>query len=226
VFVPQSQLFLPIISRGSAASPGRVALTFDDGPGPGTAPILDALGAIDVKAAFFVIGANVLRHPDLVRRMDAEGHIVANHTFDHARLGAARSPHYWQGQLRQADEAIEQVIGKRPTLFRPPLGIKSWRMASPLRERGLTTVCWSLRGLDGVKTTTDRILKRLVAPAAAGDILLLHDGHEPDRPRDQSATVEAIRPLVNRVRERGLEFERLDRLIGREAYLATVSEAR
>ena len=76
-----------------------------------------------------------------------------------------------------------------------------------------------------MKTTTERILSRLVAQTRAGDILLLHDGHEPSRPRDPSATVSAIEPLVRGIRERGIAFERLDRLIGLEPYFVEPPEA-
>jgi peptidoglycan/xylan/chitin deacetylase (PgdA/CDA1 family) len=155
--------------------------------------------------------------------MDQEGHVVANHTFDHLRLGSLRSKAFWRDQLRRTDEVIEGIIGKRPRLFRAPLGFKSWRMAAPLRESGHVAVAWTRRGLDGVPTTTEKILARLL-PARGGDILVVHDGHEPDRPRDPKPTVAAIEPLVTGLRKRGLEFERLDRLIGVEPYSPALSE--
>src|SRR5689334_4867933 len=80
----RSGLLVPVIWRGDRSGPPRVALTFDDGPGPsGTGRILDVLGGLGAPATFFVIGANARRSPDLVKRMDNEGHVVANHTFDH-----------------------------------------------------------------------------------------------------------------------------------------------
>jgi peptidoglycan/xylan/chitin deacetylase (PgdA/CDA1 family) len=219
VIAPRSRVFIPVIARGDGSIPARVALTFDDGPSPrGTAPILDVLARARVQAAFFVIGANAARYPDLVRRMDAEEHIVANHTYDHHHLGSLRSPAYWRDQLARTDGIIMEILGKRPALFRAPLGLKSWRMTSPLRQSGHVTVAWSRRALDGVPTTTEKILRRLVAPARAGDILVLHDGEEPRRARDPAPTVAAVEPLVRQIRDRGLEFERLDRLIGLAAY--------
>jgi len=214
----RSSLFVPVIWRGDRSGPARVALTFDDGPGPtGTARILDALAKLGVPAAFFVIGANARRWPQLVARMDEEGHIVANHTFDHRRLGILKPPTFWRDQLARADGVIEDLIGKRPRFFRAPLGYKCWTMARPLTESGHVAIAWTRRALDGIPTTTPKILKRL-GGSRAGDILVLHDGEEPGRPRDQSATVAAIEPLVRKLRDRGLEFVRLDALIGREAY--------
>jgi peptidoglycan/xylan/chitin deacetylase (PgdA/CDA1 family) len=224
VLAPRSQLFFPVISRGDDSDPARIALTFDDGPWPeGTVPILDTLKSLKVRAAFFVIGANAQRYPDLVRRMDAEGHIVGNHTFDHRHLGAMRSRRYWRDQLERTDVVLTEILGRRPALFRPPLGLKSWMMAGPLRQSGHVTVCWSRRGLDGVRTTTDKILSRM-SPAKPGEILVLHDGQEPWKPRDPAPTVAAIEPLVQTLRDRGLEFERLDRFIGVEAYLPAPTE--
>jgi peptidoglycan/xylan/chitin deacetylase (PgdA/CDA1 family) len=220
-FVPSCRMYLPVISHGRGSS-GAVALTFDDGPTPiGTGPILDVLARLRVPAAFFVIGENASRYPDLVRRMDAEGHVVCNHTYDHLKLGALRSASFWREQLLRTDDAIEKIIGKRPALFRPPFGHKSPRMRQPLRESGHLTVGWSRRGLDGVPTTPEKIVKRLAPRAAPGDILLLHDGRERWSRRDPAPTIAALQPLISGVRAKGLRFERLDRLINCEAYLPT-----
>ena len=224
LFAPASQLFFPVVSRGDGSLPDRVALTFDDGPGPGTGPILDTLRDTGVQAAFFVIGANAERYPDLVRRMDKEGHIVANHTYDHRHWASLRTPGYWREQLLRTDQVIEGILGMRPAFFRPPLGRKSWWMTGPLRQSGHVAVCWTRRAFDGVPTTPEKILTRMVAPARAGEILVLHDGQEPDRSRDPAPTIAALAPMVRGIRERGLEFERLDRLIGLNAYSPAPTE--
>src|SRR6185437_4519199 len=86
-FVPKSGIWGPVVWRGTSEDPPRVALTFDDGPTAGsTDRILDLLGEMNVKAGFFVIGRNVEGEPELLRRIDAEGHLVGNHTYDHSRL--------------------------------------------------------------------------------------------------------------------------------------------
>lgn len=222
---PASRAFLPLISRGDRSSP-TVTLTFDDGPRlEGTPQILDILARNRVQAAFFVIGANAARYPDLVRRMDAEGHLICNHTYDHLPLGALRPGRFWREQLKKCDDTIEAIIGRRPAFFRPPLGHKSPRLRRPLRESGHLTVCWSCRGWDGMATTKDKILARMAERARGGDILLLHDGREPWSDRDPAPTVTALEPLIRRIRERGLEFVRLDRMIGHPAYFGTPLEA-
>jgi len=214
-----SRAFFPVICRGPAGPGAKVALTFDDGPTPhGTEPILRELERLRIPAAFFVIGSNAARWPGLLRRIDKAGHLIGNHSFDHARLGVLGSPSYWRDQLARTDNVVQDQVGKRPALFRPPMGFKTWRMARPLREGGFSVVAWSRRGLDGVATTPQRIVQRLAMRVQRGDICVLHDGEEPGRTRDPATTLASLEPLAHEVRARGLEFGRLDEVIGVDAY--------
>jgi peptidoglycan/xylan/chitin deacetylase (PgdA/CDA1 family) len=210
---PTSDFWGPVIPRGPVGSK-RVALTFDDGPTPGaTDRVLDVLRDRDVRAAFFVIGENVLRSPDLLHRIHDEGHLVANHSFGHSHYCAMGLRGYWEREIRTTDDAIESVIGVRPTLFRPPMGVRTWHTFWALRRTGHSMITWSRRAIDGIPTKPRRILARF-AGAADGDILLLHDGVEPHAPyRDRSATIAAVGPLVDRIREKGLTPVRLDELL-------------
>jgi peptidoglycan/xylan/chitin deacetylase (PgdA/CDA1 family) len=216
---PASTMWGPVVSRGSPAT-SSVALTFDDGPLPGpTDRVLDALGEAGVRAAFFVIGRCARRWPDLVRRMDAEGHLVGNHSFDHHLLGLTGRYRYWADEIRQTDQAIADVIGKRPAMFRPPMGIKHWHLMNAAADAGHAVVTWSRRALDGVAVDPARILARLVAPARAGDVMLLHDGVNPHlKPQDRAGTVAAVRPLISSLKERGLTPTRLDEHLALPAY--------
>ena len=99
-----------------------MALTFDDGPAERfTAQVLDILREQQVPATFFVCGENVEEHPDLLRRIVAEGHEIGNHTYSHLFV-------YFKSRRRIAEEIdrtqaiIEKVVGFRPSLFRPPYG--------------------------------------------------------------------------------------------------------
>lgn len=219
-FWPGSSFWGPVLSRAPFAFPSGVSLTFDDGPTPGaTDRILDALGKLGVKAAFFVVGRNVIQHPGLVRRIDAEGHIVANHTLDHSHFGLFRRDLYWQRQVEMADRAIQDVIGRRPAFFRPPMGMKTAHIARAAAGAGHTVITWTRRAFDGIGTSPGHIVRRLGPSAQPGDILLLHDGLEPHAfRRDAGPTVAALRPLVAMLRERGLEPRPLDELLGAAAY--------
>jgi len=218
-FVPDSSLWGTVTSRAAGVKDDRIALSFDDGPTPGASDrVLDLLGELGVKASFFVIGQNVVRAPRLLERMDAEGHLIGNHSFDHSHWAMWRGRDYWQEQVDKTDEAIEEIIGKKPAMFRPPVGIKTWYTIGAARRRGQQVVAWSVRGFDGVATTSQRIVNRVLPRCSAGDIVSLHDGIEPNAPRDPTPTLEAIKPLVIGLRQRGLTPVRLDELTGLQAY--------
>jgi peptidoglycan/xylan/chitin deacetylase (PgdA/CDA1 family) len=219
-FAPASSLWGPVISRAPDRTRPHVALTFDDGPSPGsTERILDVLAGAGVRAAFFVVGRNAERWPRIVERMDAEGHVVGNHTWDHSHYGIFRRDEYWRRQVDRTDALIGQIIGRRPAMFRPPMGMKTWHVTNATRRAGHTIVTWNRRAMDGVATDAAQIVARLGPPATPGDVLLLHDGVEPNAPRrDTRATEAAVGPLVARLREKGLEPARLDAVLGIRAY--------
>jgi peptidoglycan/xylan/chitin deacetylase (PgdA/CDA1 family) len=219
---PTCSFWGPVIHRGDAArAAGRYAMTFDDGPTDESTPrVLDALATLGVKATFFCIGSNARRHPGVVRRIYDEGHVVGNHTFDHSHFGVMRRQRYWDEQLRVTDELLAQIIGVKPALFRPPMGVRTWHVTRAVRRYGYTVVTWTRRALDGVPTTPERIVRRLAGPTAAGDILILHDGIEPNLRRDPAASVAAVAPLVRALRERGLEPASIEALTGVRPYAA------
>jgi peptidoglycan/xylan/chitin deacetylase (PgdA/CDA1 family) len=215
---PANNFWGRVICRGPAGS-RRVALTFDDGPTPGTTDaILDALRDAGVAASFFVIGANVRRHPDLLRRAHDEGHLVANHSLSHSHYGVCRRRPYWEREIRATDEAIDAVIGVRPAMYRPPCGVKTWHTFNAIARTGHTMVNWSRRAVDGLPTTPQRMMRRF-EHLADGDILLLHDGVEPNtRYADRSATIACVPMLIERLRRENLTPVRLDELLGVAGY--------
>ena len=214
-----SRMWGPVVSRGDANA-HSVALTFDDGPLPGsTDRILDTLAELNARATFFVIGRYVRQFPHIVRRMHDEGHLVANHSHDHLHTGLFGRHGYWVGELTRADDAIARAIGRRPAIFRPPMGLKHWHVMNAAADLGHAVVTWSLRARDVRATPAAAIVERLLEPARGGDILLLHDGTDPCICRqDRSGTVGAVRPLVEGLRRRGLEPARLDDLLRIPAY--------
>lgn len=153
-----------------------VYLTFDDGPDPHWTPrVLEALSAARMRATFFVIGDNARRHPDLIRRATAEGHEIANHTFDHRHpwtMSAAAA----RQQVRDCAMTIGDILGYPPRFYRPPHGRSRSCMNKEAQVCGETPVAWDLSAIDwGPFGTAQRIAARLrrVRP---GDIVLMHDG--------------------------------------------------
>lgn len=223
---PDSTMWGPVIARGPRDG-ASVALTFDDGPLPSaTDRVLDALGESGVRAAFFVIGRCAERWPDLVRRMHDEGHLVANHSYDHHPFGLVGRERYWAREIRRADDVIADVVGRRPTLFRPPMGIKHWHLMNAAADLGRHVVTWSRRAMDSKPMDSASIVDRLVRPAQAGDVMLLHDGVNPHlKPQDRAGTIAAVRPLIAGLEARGLTPVRLDELLALPPYVAPAGAA-
>src|SRR5207244_4280433 len=141
-----SQWLGPTVWRGPIDT-GSVALTFDDGPTGDTERILDRLAAADVRAAFFMIGRQVERHPQIARRVVAEGHEVGNHSYSHP-IYLYRSARETAGQLERTQEIIAATTGVRPRWSRPPCGVRTTAYFKACRALGLDTVQWTVTGYD------------------------------------------------------------------------------
>lgn len=225
VVSPHAQMFGPLIDAappqpaGSGRAP-EIALTFDDGPWPeSTGPTLDVLKRNKVSATFFVIGQRVAEHPEFVRRIVDEGHIVANHSWNHFHHGWRRGSAFWRDELGWTNEAIEMACGQAPAWFRPPLGFKAPMLMRTCAVEGYSVITWTRRAFDGVPTTAAQIVGRLGTKAQAGEILCLHDGMDPHSTKRRPAeTVAALEQLLPLWRERGLRAVRLDHLIGLNPY--------
>jgi cellulose synthase/poly-beta-1,6-N-acetylglucosamine synthase-like glycosyltransferase/peptidoglycan/xylan/chitin deacetylase (PgdA/CDA1 family) len=194
----------------------RVALTFDDGPDPRWTPkIAAALRRLDAPATFFVVGSQVVRHPDVVRRLHRDGFELGNHTFTHADVAALPG---WEKrlQLGLTDNTLAGTVGLRPRLFRPPYssvpGATPQRQADALAEvarRGYEVVLADFNGEDWRRPGVDEIVAAATPQGNRGGIVLMHDGGG-----DRSQTVRAIERLVPALRARGFEFVTVSELAG------------
>ncbi len=211
--------WLGTVHERGVVGQNRYALTFDDGPLAGASDaILDVLKRHAAPATFFVIGENAAREPELVRRMHADGHTVANHTWTHSRLSMCRGRWYWNREVARTSAIIEQLIGGRPAMFRPPMGVRTPHNIGAARRAGLAYVLWTRRAFDGVETTAERIVDRVMQTAADGDVIVLHDGRERASHRDPQPTIDALPILIERMSERGLTPAPLSELLNLPAY--------
>jgi peptidoglycan/xylan/chitin deacetylase (PgdA/CDA1 family) len=209
-YAVRSQWLGPTIWRGPVNS-GSVALTFDDGPSDDTERILDKLAAADVRAAFFMIGRLVERHPRIARRVVAEGHEVGNHSYSHP-IYLYRSARETERQLERTQEVIAAATGVRPRWSRPPCGVRTRAYFRASRALGLRTVQWTVAGYDWKPRPAQEIAQDVVRGLSAGSIVLLHDGDSQER-RDRRETVAAVPRIIAGARARGLAICPLARLL-------------
>lgn len=193
---------VPLGFRSAASTPVPlpVAITFDDGPWPGTTEqVLTILARLHAPATFFVVGRQVERYPALVRRESAAGMAVGTHSFSHPEHFGRLPMEGIRAEIAKGRDALKR-LGVRPVGFRPPGGAASPTVLAAAERLGWQTVLWTVDPLDwqpGV--TPDQIVGRVLAAARPGAIVLLHDGGG-----DRSATVAALPGIVNGLRRLGL----------------------
>lgn len=180
----------------------EVALTFDDGPSPKYTPLLlDGLKERNVRATFFLLGKNVKENQELVQRMQAEEHLLGNHTYNHVQLNKIPETTARQEILKTNNE-IYEATGKYPEYMRPPYG--AWKKNMELYVEMLP-VFWDIDTLDWKSQNVDAILKAAGEEPEDGSIILMHDEYQ--------TSVEAALLLIDRLKEKGYEFVTVDELI-------------
>ncbi len=183
-----------------------VALTFDDGPGPTTSAVLDVLRRERVPATFFLIGQQVSSGAALVKRMLAEGHMVAGHSWNHANLSAGGV--LASGQIGSTANAIQRASGFRPCLWRAPYGAVSPALIGVARGLGATPVQWDVDTNDGQLPGSGTIAARALG-ARSGSIVLMHDAGGP-----RAQTLAALPQIIGGLRSRGYGFVTVTELLG------------
>ncbi len=199
-----------VLDQTPATQPRTVALTFDDGPSPRWTPqVLDILAARGIHATFFVLGRYVDDHPELVRRIVAEGHAIGNHTDTHPDLDQL-SRDAQAAQMDRASEAIYAAAAVRPCFFRGPGGSHRGSSVQQLAwARGMTIADWSNDPRDWAAPSNpspsyqDTIVQRATNPVYAHPIVLLHDG-PPSNYRQN--TVDALNRIIDSYASRGYAF--------------------
>ncbi|WP_407185216.1 chitooligosaccharide deacetylase NodB [Bradyrhizobium centrosematis] len=196
-----------------------VYLTFDDGPNPLCTPaVLDVLAQHRVPATFFVIGSYAIEHPDLIRRVVAEGHEVANHTMTHPDLSMC-GPAELHDEVLTASDAIRLVCPEASLRhMRAPYGIWTQEVLAMTANAGLTALHWSVDPRDWSRPGVDAIVNMVLANVRPGAIVLLHDGYPPAEEqlgidttlRDQ--TTMALAFLIPALQRRGFAIRPLPQL--------------
>jgi peptidoglycan/xylan/chitin deacetylase (PgdA/CDA1 family) len=205
---PRATLLGPNLTRlpPRAAARGEIAVTIDDGPDPEVTPaVLALLDKHAVRASFFCVGECVARHPQLAREIVARGHGLENHSQRHLHRFSLLGPGGLRAEIAGAQQSIVLATGIAPRFFRAPAGLRNPFLEPELARAGLTLVSWTRRGFDTVTTEPERVSARLTRGLAAGDILLLHDGHAARTAGGDPVILTVLPALLTAVRAAGLK---------------------
>jgi len=187
--------YTPFVARGGGKR-RLVALTFDDGPGPYTPQVLEALNRRNAKATFFFVGSQERTFHNATIAQIRRGHVVGDHTESHRRLDTL-SPRDQYDELLVPFQWLARYGLPKPVLFRPPYGTYNETTFEQAKRLGLLMVMWSVDSQDYRKPGVPAIVQRVVAGVRPGAIVLMHDGGG-----DRSQTVKAIPRIVNALRAR------------------------
>ena len=194
-----------VTADGAAALPTDtkyVALTFDDGPKPGTTDVLlDGLRARGAAATFFLVGEQVEQHPDLVRRMQREGHQVGNHTWSHVRLEGA-SEETLREEAGRTEGLLAQTLGGSGYWLRPPYGQVR---AGTEKMIGVPMVKWSVDPRDWESRDAEKVTEAVLEAVRPNSIILLHDIYP--------SSVEAALRIVDELQAEGYWFVTAEELL-------------
>jgi peptidoglycan-N-acetylglucosamine deacetylase len=182
--------------------PGRVALTFDDGPHPHwTIPLLDLLDRHGVRATFFVLGEYVQAYPEIAREIARRGHSVQNHTWSHPILTSLPEASI-RLQFERTGDAITRHTGTAAVCMRPPYMETNDRVRRVARSIGLVEVLWDQDPQEWRTRSVSLTVDDLLAHTKPGDIILLHDALG-------AVVLPALGVLIPALQARGMEFDRI-----------------
>ena len=188
----------------TAAEEGKkqIAITFDDGPNPEyTMKLLEGLKKRGVKATFFVLGAEVEKYPDIVKKIDDGGHLIGVHSYEHVNFGQIGDEAAIE-QIEKTQEAIHNVTGKYAGYIRPPYGC--WKKSLDV-EVPLIEVLWDIDPLDWATKDADTVVQRILKGVTEGSIILLHDASQ--------SSVQAAFSVIDILQQENYEFVTVEDLL-------------
>lgn len=175
-FRMRAGIFLTSVCSLPQVSKKNIILTFDDGPHPVHTPqILETLKRFNAKAIFFCIGKQVRQFPELAQQIAAEGHIVANHSYNHSNFIGMYATERVKEEISKTEHAITETVGYSYKLYRPPFGVTNPNIAKAVQSLQMNSIGWNKRSFDTVSTSTEKVLNRITRDLKNGDIILLHD---------------------------------------------------
>ncbi|WP_400071732.1 polysaccharide deacetylase family protein [Zobellia russellii] len=210
-FFIQWNYHLHALHSNKALNNNWISITFDDGPNREFTPkVLDLLEKYNAKATFFCIGEQIEKHPEILKKIIAQGHTIGNHTYSHANTFGFFSLDKVMNELTRTKKAVYTVTGKEMTLYRPAFGVTNPQIAKAVNQLNIKAIGWNVRSLDTTSRSEKTILERITKKVSKGDIILLHDTSE--------KTIRVLEQLLLFLREKNLSSVTADRLLEIEAY--------
>lgn len=189
----------------------EVALTFDDAPDANFTPkILDILKNKGVKATFFVVGWRVEAYPDIVKRIVAEGHILGNHSYNHANFPKLKDDAFHE-QIIKTDRLIEKFTGFTPNIVRPPYGNVTERQVQWLVTQKKIIVNWNVDSLDWKGLKAEQVATNVLTHVKSGSIILQHSGTGTGG--DLSGTANALPKMIDELKNEGFKLLTIPELL-------------
>ena len=183
-------------------SPRKIALTFDDGPHPYyTQQLLDGLKERGARATFFVMGKQAEAYPELVLRMQEEGHLIGNHTYSHVQLNK-KNRESFKEELVRTNELLLGITGEEPQYVRPPYG--SWDKSFE-SELMMIPVLWTIDPMDWCSSDVNGIVRKVTKKAEDNAVILMHDEYK--------SSVTAALSIVDILQKQGYEFVTVDEIL-------------
>ncbi len=185
----------------------KVYLTFDDGPTPElTEWILDVLKKNEIKATFFCVGENLAKYPDLAKKIIQNGHIIANHTYNHLNGWMFSNKKYFEN-IKLCDDILNKdILGEnqnQPKLFRPPYGKIKLSQVRILRKMGYKIIMWDVLSADFLQEITkEECLKNVTKNTTSGSIIVFHDN-----PKALKNLEYALPQSIQFLKENGYTFD-------------------
>ncbi|WP_223589053.1 polysaccharide deacetylase family protein [Neobacillus bataviensis] len=191
------------------ASQKVIAITFDDGPNPIYTPqVLEIFSEAGGKATFFMIGEQMSKYPELVKKVAEQGHEIGNHTYSHLRLSQLTQEECSE-EIERNESLVEELAGRKPVVFRPPYFDYNHVTLSVLEQKGYPMIgALNLEAHDWEQPGVDHILAVSRDCVSNGSILLFHDGYG-----DRSQSIKAVRILVSELSSQGYQFVTVSSLL-------------
>jgi peptidoglycan/xylan/chitin deacetylase (PgdA/CDA1 family) len=201
-----SGVYVKTLSRKKTDSK-EIALTFDDGPNKEhTLKVLDVLKNHNIEAAFFCVGTEIEKNPDLLKKIKDEGHLIGNHTHSHKSQLPLWTAKKIEEDIRNGGEIIEKITGEPVRFFRPPFGVTNPQIKKALKSFNYYVIGWNIRSLDTSIKDTDKVVARIIRKLKPGSVILLHD-RLPN-------SAEIVEKLLDYLQKNEYSIKRVDKLFG------------